>query len=214
MDDQEQDSSKVKTHEEIIKLFHELQSVEAKIKNPEAFIREPFVPITLPHEKKFPIEATPHKVQTTQRLEPTGEIVDKKKEEIQKPVLKKINTPEILPEKKTRWFDFLKLDQPDIQEPKQPVETVPEPVEVQTFRSTFILELDSSGNLSGFPLKKPRPEKKTSSESGETEEPATGIKGKLKHLTARFRRKSTEDSESSGGIGEKLKGLFRRKNKE
>lgn len=214
MDDQAQDSSKVKTHEEILKLFHEVQSVEEKVKNPEAFVKEPLIQIPHPQEKKLPIKTTPYMVQTTQRLEPAGEIVDKKQEEIQKPVIKTIKTSEIPPEKKTHWFDFLKLDRHDIQESEQPVEIAPEPVDVQTLRSTFILELDSSGNLTGFPLKKPRPEKKTLSESGESEEPARGIKGKLKHFTARFRRKNTEGSESGGGIGEKLKGIFRRKNKE
>jgi len=214
VDNQAEDSSKVKTHEEILKLFHEVQSVEAKIKNPEEFKKESCSDSAILQEKKSPLEKSPDTPQTTQHLEPAGEIPENKREKLQKPGAKKIDTPKIPEENKTHWFDFLKLEQHDIQalEPTEKIKSEPE--EAQIPQSTFVLELDTTGNLTGFPLKKPPREKKTSPESGEIEEPVTGIRGKLKHLIAQFRRKNPEDSESSGGIGEKLKGVFRRKNKE
>jgi hypothetical protein len=214
VDNQAEDSSKIKTHEEILKLFHEVRSVEAKIKNPGEIKKEPSHAVTVLREIKPPVQISRNVAEEQQPLVPTGEIAVIHKERIKKSFLKKIDTPELPTEKKTHWFDFFKLEKNDIQEPGQPVDIVPKPEEVQPFRSTFILELDTAGNLTGFPLKKPHREKKTQPGSGDTEEPVKGIKGKLQRLTARFRSKKSEESESTGGISEKIKGIFRRKNKE
>ena len=214
MDNQNEDSSKVKTHEEILKLFHEVQSVEAKVKNPEESKKESCRAETILQEIKPPVQISNNAAEERQPMEPTGEIPLTKKEETKKSFLKKIDKPELPSEKKTHWFDFLKTEKNDIQELDLPMEVEPQPEDITILRSTFILQLDNDGNLTGFPLKKPRQEKKTRQGTEEAEEPAKGIKGKLKHITSRFRRKNSVESESSGGIGDKIKGLFRRKNKE
>jgi hypothetical protein len=214
VDNQNEDSSKVKTHEEILKLFHEVQSVEAKIKNPEESKKETYRAETILKEIKPTVQISDSAAEERQSLEPTGEIPLQKKEETKKSFFKKIDKPEIPSEKKPHWFDFLKIEKNDIQELEPSLEIEPQPEEITILRSTFILQLDTDGNLTGFPMKKPQREKKTRQGTEEAEEPVKGIKGKLKHITSRFRRKNSNESESSGGIGDKVKGIFRRKNKE
>jgi hypothetical protein len=214
VDNQNEDSSRVKTHEEILKLFHEVQSVEAKVKNPEESKKESYRAETILQEIKPPVQISDSTTEERQPMEPTGEIPIKKKDETKKSFLKKIDKPEIPSEKKTHWFDFLKTEKNDIQEPEPSLEVEPQPEEIAILRSTFILQLDNDGNLTGFPMKKLQREKKTRQAAEEAEEPVKGIKGKLKHITSRFRRKNSDESESSGGIGDKIKGIFRRKNKE
>jgi len=214
VDNQNEDSSKVKTHEEILKLFHEVQSVEAKVKNPDESKKESYRAATILQEIKPTVQISDSTTEERQPLEPAGEIPLKKKEDTKKSFLKKIDKPEIPSEKKTHWFDFLKTEKNDIQEPESSLEVEPQPEEIAILRSTFVLQLDNDGNLTGFPMKKPQREKKIRQGTEETEEPVKGIKGKLKHITSRFRRKNSDESESSGGIGDKIKGIFRRKNKE
>jgi len=214
VDNQNEDSSKVKTHEEILQLFHEVQSVEAKVKNPDESKKESYRAATILQEIKPTVQISDSTTEERQPLEPAGEIPLKKKEDTKKSFLKKIDKPEIPSEKKTHWFDFLKTEKNDIQEPESSLEVEPQPEEIAILRSTFVLQLDNDGNLTGFPMKKPQREKKIRQGTEETEEPVKGIKGKLKHITSRFRRKNSDESESSGGIGDKIKGIFRRKNKE
>jgi hypothetical protein len=86
--------------------------------------------------------------------------------------------------------------------------------------------LDTNGNLVGLPIKKPkldidkkarlfsRRKTQQGAEEQPGEEPAEGIKGKQKRIGSLFHRKGSSKSESSEGIGDKIKGIFRRKNKE
>jgi len=46
------------------------------------------------------------------------------------------------------------------------------------------------------------------------EEPAKGIKGKLNRVVSKLQRKKSSEGESSGEVGSKIKGIFRRKLKE
>jgi hypothetical protein len=215
VDNQNEDSSKVKTHEEILKLFHEVKSVETKVKNPEEFKKESYPVVTTLQQIKPQAQISDSAAEEQQPIEPAGEISLKKKEEPKKSFLKKIDKPEIPSEKKTHWFGFLKTEKQDIQELEPSLEVEPQPEDITILRSTFTLQLDNDGNLTGFPMKKPQTEKKTRQETeGAEEEPVKGIKGALKHITSRFRHKNSEKSESSGGIGDKIKGIFKRKNEE
>ncbi len=215
MDNQNEDSSKVKTHEEILRLFHEVQSVETKVKNPEEFKKESYPVVTTLQQIKPQAQISDSTAEGQQSIEPAGEISLKKKAEQKKSFLKKLDKPEIPSEKKTHWFGFLKTEKQDIQELEPPLEVEPQPEDITILRSTFTLQLDNDGNLTGFPMKKPQQEKKTRQGTEEAEEePVKGIKGTLKHITSRFRHKSPDESESSSGIGDKIKGIFKRKNEE
>jgi hypothetical protein len=208
LDNQNEDSSGVKTHEEIMKLYKDLQSVEAKVKNPEQLKKESVEPETIIQKIEPSLQKPEVTIQEQQPIEPTGEISLKRKEP-KRPFLEKIDEPEISAEKKIHWFAFFKKEKTDDSELK-PSSEVEQPLqEIKISRSTFILQLDDAGNLIGFPMKKTL--QGTEEPKGE---PVKGIKGKLIQLTSMFRRKKSEESESSGGISEKIKGIFRRKNKE
>lgn len=224
MDDQNDDSSKVKTHEEILKLFHEVKSVEEKVKNPGELKKESLDLETVLREIKPSVQISKSTVGEQQPLEPSREIPLREKEKTKKSFLKKIETPEVQLEEKTHWFTFLKKEKNDYIELEQPTEIEQQPEEIQIDRSTFILQLDNDGNLIGFPMKKPQLEKekkglfsrKKIQQGTEepVEEPVKGIKGKLIRMVSRLRPKKSDESESSGGIGEKIKGIFKRRNKE
>jgi hypothetical protein len=213
VENQDEDSSKVKTHEEILKLFHEVESVETKIKSPDELLKEIYQTKTILQTRQPPVQIPINTSVEPHLLEPNAEIPLPEKRKIS--FFKKLDKPENPLEEKTPWFSFLKKEKNDNQElvPSPEMETQPE--DIALLQSTFVLQLDAEGNLTGFPLKKPPRVKKSKKETGETEEePVKGIKGKLKKITSRFRRKEKEESESSGGIGEKIKGIFKRKNKE
>jgi hypothetical protein len=225
VDNQNDDSSKVKTHEEILKLFHEVKSVEEKVKNPGEFKKVSFESETILQEIKLPVQISKSTVEEQQPIEPTGEIPLQKKEKTKKSFLKKIETPELQSEEKTHWFAFLKKEKNDNIELEPPTEIEQQPEEIKIDRSTFILQLDNGGNLIGFPMKKPQLEKdkkglffsrkKTQQGTEEPEEePVHGIKGKLIRMVSRLHPKKSDESESSGGIGEKIRGIFKRRNKE
>jgi hypothetical protein len=208
LDNQNENSSEVKTHEEIMKLYKDLQSVEAKVKNPEQLKKESIESETIMQKIEPSLQKPEVPIQDQQPIEPTGEISLKRKEP-KRPFLEKIDEPEIPAEKKTHWFAFFKKEKTDDSELKPAPEVEQQPQEIKISRSTFILQLDDAGNLIGFPMKK------TLQGAEESErEPVKGIKGKLIQLASMFRRKKSEEAESSGGIGEKIKGIFRRKNKE
>jgi hypothetical protein len=209
LDNQNEDSSEVKTHEEIMKLYKDLQSVEAKVKNPEQLKKESIEPEIIIQKIEPSLQKPEVPIQEQQPIEPTGEMPLKEKEKPKRPFLEKIDEPEIPSEKKTHWFAFFKKEKTDDSELKPDPEVEQQPQEIKISRSTFILQLDDAGNLIGFPMKK------TQQGTEESEgEPVKGIKGKLIQIASMFRRKKSEESESSGGISEKIKGIFRRKNKE
>jgi len=54
---------------------------------------------------------------------------------------------------------------------------------------------------------------KTEGEEQPEEEPAKGIKGKLKRIVSKFKRKKSSEGQSGSGIGGKLKGILRENQK-
>ncbi|MBN2599400.1 MAG: hypothetical protein JXA75_02580 [Candidatus Thermoplasmatota archaeon] len=225
MDDQNHDASKVKTHEEILRLFQELQSVEAKVRNPDQWKPTVLVTKASSQDLEPPRQNLEETHKETSLGEPTGELPQEMEEEHKRSFLNRPETHEGHPERKTRLFGFLHKEHPvdlaiESNRDDEPVEE-----EMPPSRSTFTLQLDPSGNLVGFPLKKPSipqerkgwfSSKRTTHSEGEDSEEETeeGFRGKLKHLFSFFRRQSSEDSDSPEGISEKIKGIFRRKNEE
>lgn len=215
MDNQKEDSSKVKTHEEILKLINDVKLVEAKVKNPEQFKKDTIEFKAFLSKIEPPLQKPEEAIEEEQLITPTGEIPLKKKEEQKQSFLKRIEKPEIRSGKKTNWFSFLKKEKNDLPELEPSTEMEQQVQEIKIPRRTFILQLDNDGNLIGFPMKKSHPSKTTQQGIEEPEEaPVKGIKGKLRYMASMLRRKKSEESESSGGIGDKIKGIFKRKSEE
>jgi hypothetical protein len=223
---QKKESSEVKSHEEIMVLFKTLKSLEEKVKNPEACGENSIQPETIMQERESPTQTPKETSEEQQTRKPAHEIPLEKKEKRKHPWLKKQDSTKQPLEKKMNRFSFLKRKNDNDPELEVPIEPEPMTQKVKISRSTFTLQLDNDGNLVGFPLKKPMPEKqkkgwfsfrkKTQEESAEpsVEEQAHGIKGKLKRVASKLRRKNASDGESSGGVGSKIKSLFRRSAKE
>jgi hypothetical protein len=214
VDNQKFDASKVKTHEEIMKLFEDVLSAEARVKNPEKIPKTPYGHMTILRQVE-PLRNQPQKpFEQKPPIQPAREIPSPKQEQQKKPFVKREQQPQIVSEKKKRWFDFLKIEVTEDEELTPTPEIEPEPEDFTIKPSTFVLQLDDTRNLVGFPLKKTL----ESQQSGQTEEPTgeleKGIKGLLKRLGSKLGRKKSPESESSGGIGGKILGIFRRKNKE
>ncbi len=223
MENQKRESSGIKTHEEIIALFKELETMEDKIKNPELLVEDLFEPETTIQEVELPPQI-PTDVQTEpQPTEPVGETPDQR-EKKRSPLFRHKKEQKI--EKKIkqshRWRKA-PIDEKDLTVSSEIAQQLQEP---KPLRSTFTLQFDPDGNLVGLPVKKPKPEgekkglfpfrRKGQSETAEQseEEPVRGFKGKLKKITSKLRRKKSSEGESGGGIGGKLKGILRRKGKE
>jgi hypothetical protein len=216
VENQKRESSGIKTHEEIIALFKELETVEEKIKNPDLIVEEIFEPEESIQEVELPSEIPSE--DKTPPSEPVGETPSSKKQK---------RTFSIQHEKKKIKRSHLWRKAPtEEKDLSVSPEFEQQPRILKPLRSTFVIQFDSEGNLIGLPVKKPKPKKekkglfpfgrKGTSKAAEQpeEEPAAGFKGKIKKLTSRFRRKKSSEAESSGGIGGKLKGLLRRKGKE
>ena len=217
MEEQKHEDSGIKTHEEIIALFEELESLEEKIKNPDLIIEELFEPEASIQEVELPPEIfCKDEIQLPSK--PDEETASPKKH-------KRIFSPhkEKKPIKRSRLWRKAPTEEKDL---TASPEMEQQPQKVQPLRSTFVIQFDSEGNLTGFPVKKPKPkqEKKglfpfkrkgtREAAAQPEEEPAAGFKGKIKKLASRFRRTKSSEAESSGGRGGKLKGLLRRKGKE
>jgi len=215
VDHQKIDYSKVKTHEEILKLIEDVRLAEAKVKNLEEFKKASYEQLTVLRHMEPPVKELEEPNDESQLSKPPDETSAPLQSKPKRSFLKRIQKPESPSEKKTKWFAFLEQEKPDAAElePSSELEQQPEEFTIQS--STFVLQLDTNGNLVGFPMKKPHIRKNIEQGNEESEgEPEKGIKGKLKRLGSLFRRKKSEESESSGGIGEKIKGIFKRKNKE
>lgn len=225
MDNQPDDSSKVKTHEEILRLFKEVLDAEAKVRDPEHVKQNQLETHAFLPEMEPPQQDPEETLGETSPQESFGEIPPKKVENHRRSFFKRIETTEGQPEKKSHWFGFLDQEHDDITDLEPDMEDVQPEEEKKPPSSTFTLQLDTNGNLIGFPLKKPKIEherkgwfaskRHPQTEGGDTEdETEEGFKGKLTHFFSTFRRSSSEETEASEGIGEKIKGIFRRKNKE
>lgn len=224
MDNQPEESPKIKTHEEILKLFKDVQSAEAKVKNPEEVTEDTIESKAFLHETEPPSQKPEEDSEEQQPVEPSGQLPPQYNEKQKRSFLHVTEKPEMQSERKKNWLSLLRKNTENQTELEPSTEGEQQADEMILHHSTFILQLDTDGNLVGFPMKKPHLEhskkgglfsrQKTQSEGGEPEETAKGIKGALTHLVSTFRRKSSKGFEPSGGIGDKIKGIFRRKTKE
>lgn len=216
MDTQKIDSSRVKTHEEILKLFEDVQSAQARVQNPGIAPKVSYEQVTTLRQIDYSMKQSIKPPMIAPPIPPKGEILQP--EQIQKPIFKQPKKPEIQSEKKKKWFDFLKIEITEDEEVALSPAVEPQPEDPMVRPSTFVLQLDAEGNLVGFPLKKTNQSKQPRPSEELEGEPVKGLKGIIQRLGSKFRRTSSEGSESTessgGGIAEKIKGIFRRKNKE
>lgn len=225
MEQEKKESSEIKTHEEIVELLQSLKSLEEKIKNPELIDDRQIASETVEQEIALPPQ-TPEPVKEEYPEERETQIPSQNKDRLKKSWLRKKQKIEKESEKKIHFFSDVKREENDEQKVTSPTELQPDIQEIKIPRSTFILQLDNDGNLVGFPLRKSKPQqqkkgwpfsrRKTGEGATEhsEEEPAKGISGKLKRMASKLGRKKSSEGESSGGIGSKIKGIFRRKSKE
>lgn len=214
MDNQQDDTSQIKTHEEIMRLFKDLEIVEAKVKNPYLFNHEWLEPAESSRTIELPFHKPEEPAGPQKQITPTTEILFDEEEKPKRPFWKKKQKPSQDDQKRKKLF-FLFKEEIDTEPDLEVVNTVEESApQVEIPRTTFVLQVDSEGNLVGLPLKKHKPKKEEETNAVSEEESVRGLKGKLKKIGSLFHRKGASDSESSGGISEKLKGLFHRKSKE
>ncbi len=214
-----EDSSGLKTHNEILELIGEIKSIEDKLKDPE-LLKE------IPTEKGF-VKQELEQTETTEEL--TNEVqfleVQTKSESNEETQLEKkkdkrhkINFPIKIrwkrkPEGAKTWHSLRDRNvKPDDNGYPEFIELQDQPEEIKPdinspINSTFTLRIDDQGALVGLNIKKPKPEKKlrellsfgksATKESGAeaTEEP--GIKGKIKGLLSRIKPKQSGESGGS-----------------
>ena len=226
MEHQKKESSEIKTHEEIMVLFKSLESMEEKVKNPELYVEELFESEEILQEVERPTQIPAEVVEEPQRIEPVGEISQSKKERRKRSLLFIHERKEQPAERKINRLSFWRKEKINELEPDAATEVPQQLKDTKPPRSTFILQFDGNGNLVGLPVKKPKLEtekkgwfffrRKGQAETAEQseEEPAKGIKGKLNRVVSKLRRKKSLEGESGGGVGGKIKGIFRRKSKE
>jgi hypothetical protein len=226
VDYEKKDSSEVKTHEEILRLLKDVESLEEKVKNPDVFTEEEIKPEIVFQEVEQPGHIPDFIDEQVQPREPFEEIPQKKIKKFRQPLIKKQEKMEGPSREKKPWLSFLKKNIKNVQVLEPSSELEPKPQEGTIPRSTFILQLDTSGNLVGFPIKKQKQEnqkkgwlfsRRKPQEGGTTlseEETAKGIKGKLKGIVSKLGRRKSSEGESSGGMVGKITGIFRRKSKE
>ncbi|HUS98773.1 MAG TPA: hypothetical protein VMY59_00440 [Candidatus Thermoplasmatota archaeon] len=226
MDNQKENSSEVKTHEEILRLFKDLDSLEAKVKNPEVFKGQSIESESFLQDTELPTQNNVESDEEPPSIEPSGEILLEKKDKKKTSFLEKKEKREKQSKKKIKWFTFQKKEKNNQPEHTAPAEIEQHAQEVKIPQSTFILQLDSDGHLVGLPIKKSKPEQakkgwfslrgksRPDAEVNQEAEPVKGIKGKLLRVLSGLRQKKSLESESGGGIGDKIKGLFKRKSNE
>jgi len=226
VDNQKKESPEIKTHEEIMVLFKSLESMEEKVKNSELYVEELFESEEILQEVERPTQIPAEIVEEPQRIEPVGELSPSKKERQKRSPLFKHERREQPAERKINRLSFWRKEKINELEPEATTEVLQQLKDIKPPRSTFILQFDGNGNLVGFPVKKPKLEtekkgwfffrRKGQAETAEQseEEPAKGIKGKLKRVVSKLRRKKSSEGESGGGFSGKIKGIFRRKTKE
>ncbi len=214
MDNQQEDSSQLKTHEEIMKLFKALEQVELKVKNPTVFLNEQKEPDAMTQKIELTFYKPEEALEQQKPIEPTTEIPLDQEDTLKQPFWRRKPKPESGSEEKKPRFSFLHKEPHTHQELEVQTEVEQPAPQVEIPRSTFVLQVDSEGNLIGLPLKKQKPKKEEETNAVPEDEAVRGLKGKLKKIGSLFHRKTVSDSESSGGFGEKIKGIFRRKSKE
>ena len=227
----QEDSSGLKTHDEILELIKEIESIEDKFKYlgvaPENHIGKEIV-----NQELEQIEATgeltgkPH-ISANQTKSELKEIThpDKrkdKKHKIRFPIgihwKKEIKWPKI--------GNFLKrikvnphgINTPELTELQNQLGS--SEVGLKPGNTTFTLRIDDQGRLIGYNIKKPKSErghrrilpfgKGTTEESGAKEVEEPGIKGKIKGLFSRIKPKQSGESGGSkvSSLLGKIKGVL------
>lgn len=193
-------SSEVKTHDEILGLLKEVESIEDKLKSTETTLETVDEPVFIEVEQ----------------AEMTGEI-EKEIQFIEVPTesktKEKVQTQETEKQKRKIHFMFKSRRK---KKPKG---------ELEPGNSTFTLRIDDQSNLVGFNIKKPKPQVKSkhrrflpfkrgfskgSEDEKTTEE--SGIKGKIKGIFSRLKSKASGEEGGSkiSNILGKIKGIFSR----
>lgn len=214
MDNQKGDSSQLKTHEEIMRLFKDLELVEAKIKNPSILLTDQIESDSITQKIELTKYGPEEPLDQQKPIEPSTEVPLDQEEKQRRPFWRKKQKPQSDVDEKKPKFSFFHEEQQTQQELEVVTEIEQPTPQVEIPRSTFVLQVDPEGNLVGLPIKKQKPKNEEETKEGAEDTPVRGIKGKLQHIGSLFHRKGSSDSEPSGGIGDKIKGIFRRNPKE
>ncbi|MEM4258357.1 MAG: hypothetical protein QXL17_04305 [Candidatus Thermoplasmatota archaeon] len=211
---QEERITSVKSHEDILKLFKEIEEIETRMKTPLVIedIEEAQPDVTISPNLEL-IEIQPEETEPNTQQIPVGSKISKRKS-VPKFFFKKKKQPEDTEDiKKTKFLKFWKKDTE------------------KELHPTFTLKIDSEGNLIGLNIKKPKPprEKKqrfrflhrkhekpdTQTPSTETEKPSSehGLKGKMKRIIQRVipKRKTKKEGTSKLAVFGKVKKIIKRK---
>jgi len=226
-----EDSSVLKTHDEILELIKEIESIEDKFKYME-----------VKSEKHAENEIENQEIEQT---ETTGELKGKTNISVNqtKSELKEITHPDKNMDKKRKiHFPIEMHRRKDIERPKIGnflkrikakfgVIKTPESTELQNQlgssevkitpdNTTFKLNIDDQGRLIGYNIKKPKSERKhrkilplgngNDEESGAKDKEEPGIKGKFKDLFSRIKPKQSGESGGSkiSSLLGKIKGVL------
>lgn len=224
---QRRDASEIKTHEEILSIFQELDRLEKLVKNN-----------LLPENEHADTDVM---LQEMERAEPHIETI--KEPRLKKPIniiqphkqkqqsllsLYERHKKEQTFGKRVKRIYFSKKEQPSDLVPSAETELKHDKEtrdEVKIVKSTFTLHITDEGSLVGLDIKKPSPPKavngfferrrhrmETSEQANEV--PASGLKGKMKRVFSKIIPQRSKEVEISGGIGGKIKGIFKRRSKE
>lgn len=213
--DQKKVSAKLKSHEEILKLFKEIETIGKNINKPET-IEDASIQPDIGIQDETQIKNKEEIEKDQQKLDGSG-----KKKKPKEPKIKK----HFLKLRKSKLGEITDAESTELQ--NQLGKTGKKP---KLKGSTFTLKRDDQGNLVGLNIKKPRPKKEKKSLSitlfkrGEGKKEATpvetevkGIPVKIKGVISKMTSKipggsKSESSESkTSGVSGKIKGIFSRK---
>ena len=224
--EQRKDASDVKTHEEILLLLKDLDTIEKRVKNLQLSEDVCNDANTLIQEA----EITEPSVETIQEPQP-----EQLNDIIHRNTNKKQNRVSLLDfykkqratktRTKHRIFsnkeDQAHLVPPDEPEVHQHIKRRRE--KEKLLQSTFKLYITEEGTLAGLDIMKPKPPKaqnglhrrhttETNDQPQDAQEP--GLKGKMKRLVKKIIPRSSKKGEAGSGIGNRLKGIVKRRTKE
>jgi hypothetical protein len=224
---QRRDAAEVKTHEEILSLFRELDRIEERVKNlqlsddayfdtdkvlQEVEITEPSVEIIQEPRSEQPIDTNLR--DTQKKKNHFSLLVRHKKERASRKRMKRVY--------------FSKKEQPATREPSAETELQHHVKKVRErakpLKSTFNLHITEDGTLAGLDVKRPKPPKaqngffrrrhKSETDAQPQEVQAPGFKGKMKRLVSKIIPHRSKKGETSTGLGSRIKGIFKRGTKE